>query len=129
MEKKTAAAKKTSTKKAKAPKKAKVRAAAPKKEKALKASAKALKPCKVEGCKREYRAKGYCKAHYRAWRQGKLGKPRYTRCHAYGCTLPMVMNRHGFCEKHYQDYYVKGVEQAQAPAAPVKPEKTEEKAA
>lgn len=126
MEKKSAAAKKTSAKKAKTPKKKAVRAAAPKKEKALKIS---VKPCKVDGCKRHYRAKGYCKTHYRAWRQGKLGKPRYTRCHAYGCTIPMGMNRHGFCEKHYQDYYVKGMEQAHAPAAPAKPEKTEEKAA
>jgi hypothetical protein len=130
MEKKSAAAKKTSAKKAKAPKKKTVRAAEtvkakPKSAKAVKAS----KPCTVEGCKREYRAKGYCKAHYRAWRHGKLAKPRYTRCHTYACTLPMATNRHGFCEKHFQDYYVKGMEQAHAPAAPAKPEKVAEKAA
>ncbi len=123
MEKKSAAAKKTSAKKTKAPKKKTVRAAEAVKAKPKKVSAKAVKPCSVDGCKREYRAKGYCKAHYRAWRHGKLAKPRYTRCHTYACTQPMATNRHGFCEKHFQDYYVKGMEQAHAPAAPAKPEK------
>jgi len=31
----------------------------------------------VEGCKRPYRAKGYCNVHYKQWRLGKLPKPRH----------------------------------------------------
>ncbi len=34
------------------------------------------KHCKVEGCKRPYRAKGYCNVHYRQWRKGLLPKSR-----------------------------------------------------
>jgi hypothetical protein len=35
----------------------------------------------------------------------------------------MAQSRHGFCEEHYQNFYVKGMEQTHAPAAPAKPEK------
>ena len=28
--------------------------------------------CTVEGCKRPYRAKGYCVTHYKLWRRGEL---------------------------------------------------------
>lgn len=131
MEKKSGATKKTAAKKA-APKKTKTAAHA--KEtfsaattKAVKAKAprsrKTAKACSKEGCKRAYRAKGYCKAHYKMWRHGKLAKPRYKRCHDYGCTKPMGLGRHGFCEEHYTNYYVKGMEQTHAPVAPAKPEK------
>ncbi len=34
------------------------------------------KRCKVEGCRRPYRAKGYCNVHYKQWRKGLLPKPR-----------------------------------------------------
>jgi hypothetical protein len=75
------------------------------------------KSCQVGGCKRSYKAKGYCKAHYRQWRHGKFAKARYKHCHDYGCTKPMAANRHGFCEQHFQDFYVKGMEQHHAPVA------------
>lgn len=84
--------------------------------------------CKVGGCKREYRAKGYCRAHYRKWRRGELGKPRYKRCGALNCTEAMVINRHGYCEAHFQQYYVKGEKPAVAPP-PAKEEKASEKGA
>jgi hypothetical protein len=64
--------------------------------------------CKVKGCKRPYRAKGYCGTHYRAWRRGDLPKARYKRCKKEGCAKPMV--RRGYCEEHVK----KG---AAAPAA------------
>ena len=130
MEKKTTA-KKTAAKKAPAKKKAEgTMAAAPKTRKAPKAR-KAGKSCKVQSCKRTYRAKGYCSAHYRQWRHGKFAKARYTSCHDYGCHKPMAMNRHGFCEEHFQNFYVKGLEQTHAPvAAPAaKPEKKAEETA
>ena len=84
------------------------------------------KACQVASCKREYRAKGYCNAHYRKWRQGAFGLARYKTCGAMDCRKPMVMNRHGYCEDHYQNYYVKGLEVAKAaPAAKPSAEKQE----
>lgn len=134
MEKKTQA-KKTTAKKA--PRKAKVEAAGSEAKATRRAKPKSRmggKSCQVGGCKRSYKAKGYCKAHYRQWRHGKFAKARFTRCHDYGCNKPMAMNRHGFCESHFQDFYVKGMEQHHAPAAPAKApaakaEKAEESAA
>jgi len=35
------------------------------------------KSCKIKGCKRTYRAKGYCTAHYKKWRNGEYGRARY----------------------------------------------------
>lgn len=35
------------------------------------------KRCKIPGCKRPYRAKGYCNVHYKQWRKGLLPKPRH----------------------------------------------------
>lgn len=87
------------------------------------------KPCSVQGCKREYRAKGYCRTHYKQWRHGAFGKKRYTACGDYNCFRPQGLNRHGFCEPHFQDYYVKGLEQAHAPAPTKEETKTDEKAA
>ena len=86
--------------------------------------------CKVKSCKREYRAKGYCTAHYKKWRQGEFGVARYKTCKETDCRKPMTLNRHGYCEDHYQKFYVKGEKTAVvAPAAPVKTEKKEEKQA
>jgi hypothetical protein len=83
------------------------------------------KRCKIASCKREYRAKGYCKTHYRQWRHGAYGRARFKTCKDYGCTKQMALNRHGFCEEHFQNYYVKGMEQSkiavEKPAA-AKPE-------
>jgi hypothetical protein len=79
----------------------------------------------MKACKRRYKAKGYCVAHYRMWRHGAYGKKRYTCCHDIGCFKPMGMNRHGYCEEHFQNYYVKGMEvtKVAVPAAPAKEEK------
>jgi|GEM_PF-944428 len=69
----------------------------------------AAKSCAVKGCKREYRAKSYCKSHYRQWRHGKFGKKRFKACKENECLIPMGLNRHGYCETHYQNYYIKGI--------------------
>jgi hypothetical protein len=115
------ALKKTDTSESK-PKRAKTASKAKKTTKKVRVAATsetgiAARACKVKSCKRAYRAKGYCKAHYKEWRQGKFGKKRYRACKDGSCFKPMAMNRHGFCEDHFQNYYVKGIAQAKAPAA------------
>ena len=54
--------------------------------------------CTVEGCKRPYRAKGYCYFHFKKWRQGELPHSRYRTCSKAECRQKVV--RHGLCEKH-----------------------------
>jgi hypothetical protein len=60
----------------------------------------AIKKCRIKGCKRAYRAKGYCGVHYKQWRQGKLPKPRFKTCSAEECHKKVHM--HGLCEEHHQ---------------------------
>lgn len=85
--------------------------------------------CKLESCKREYKAKGYCKTHYREWRHGKFGNARYTACSDIGCFKPMATNRFGYCETHYQAYYVKGLAPKTAAPAEEKADDSKEKVA
>lgn len=59
-----------------------------------------VKKCKVEGCKRAYRAKGYCQVHYHKWRRGELTKTRYKTCSEEDCLKRTV--RWGLCEEHYE---------------------------
>jgi len=90
------------------------------------------KSCQVKACKRTYRAKGYCNSHYREWRNGKFGIARYKTCKDMDCKKPIRMNGHGYCETHFQNYYVKGVEvvkAAPAEKAAAAPAAKEEKAA
>jgi len=84
--------------------------------------------CKIKGCKRAYRAKGYCHTHYTQWRHGKYGMGRYKICRTMDCRKPKGLNRHGFCEDHYQSVYVKG-EKTAKPEAAAPPAPKEEKAA
>lgn len=91
------------------------RAKAPKKAKKKIEVAAKEKSCKIASCKREYRAKGYCRVHYKKWRQGEYGKARFKPCKEHECRKPIGKGRFGFCEDHYQAYYVKGVERAAAP--------------
>jgi hypothetical protein len=58
------------------------------------------KKCSKEGCKRPYRAKGYCVTHYKLWRRGELEghKARYKLCSKEGCKKPS--GRYGLCEEH-----------------------------
>lgn len=91
------------------------------------AASKAAKPtsCKIKSCKRDYRAKGYCRVHYKKWRQGEYGVARYKTCSEFECRKSMARNRHGYCEDHYQNYYVKGMEKVVAPAEkPAEKDKT-----
>ena len=71
--------------------------------------------CRVEGCKRPYRAKGYCVTHYRKWRQGELPHRRYKSCHAEGCRKPIALS--GLCEEHAGIKKEAPVAPAEAPAA------------
>lgn len=58
------------------------------------------KKCKAEGCKRAYRAKGYCNIHFRKWRRGEMPvKTRYKICCEEACRKPLF--QFGMCEEHY----------------------------
>ncbi len=73
--------------------------------------------CKVSDCGKDVTGKGYCEKHYRQWRKGKLGKPRYKTCHAEGCRKPI--SRRGFCEAHFAtEFGKKKGGQGTAAAAP-----------
>jgi len=78
------------------------------------------KTCKVEGCKRVYRAKGYCFFHFSKWRKGELPKARYTACNTPKCTKKQF--KAGLCQTHYNETIGKGAAAAApaaaAPAAP-----------
>ena len=56
--------------------------------------------CSVEGCKRPYRAKGYCVTHYKLWRRGEIEAhhARYKTCSKEGCLKRVAA--HGLCAEH-----------------------------
>jgi hypothetical protein len=68
------------------------------------------KTCKVDGCKRPYRAKGYCNVHYQKWRKGEMPKAHFQTCnHGVNklklgekkeCLKPVFLR--GLCEEHFQ---------------------------
>jgi hypothetical protein len=64
--------------------------------------------CKAEKCDKSIRAKGYCDRHYRAWRKGKLGKPRHPSCNETGCGKAPL--RRGLCPEHFGKHYGKKTE-------------------
>lgn len=64
------------------------------------------KACSVEGCKRPYRAKGYCFFHFKKWRQGELPHSRYKVCSKAECRAP-AGQKAGLCDKHYAEVYKK----------------------
>ncbi|MBX7148216.1 vegetative protein [bacterium] len=72
--------------------------------------------CKVEKCKREYRAKGYCDAHYKKWKRGELPKSRYKTCHNENCNKKV--SKSGLCEEHFAAVYGKKAGAAPAAEAP-----------
>ncbi len=71
--------------------------------------------CKVSGCKRPYRAKGYCNVHYRGWRQGELPHPRYKTCSKDECRKPVT--KKGLCANHLKEVYPKLAPAEASPAA------------
>lgn len=80
---------------------------------------KSEKVCSVKGCKRPYRAKGYCAVHYQKWRRGELdAKPRYRTCSEENCRKPTFKN--GMCEQHYGAWSAskKKVVAVEVPATP-----------
>jgi hypothetical protein len=68
------------------------------------------KACGVEGCKRPYRAKGFCHFHYDKWRDGALAHSRYKICNKAECKKKQFKG--GLCETHYNE--LRGI----VPAAP-----------
>jgi hypothetical protein len=68
--------------------------------------------CSKEGCKRPYRAKGYCVTHYKLWRRGELEghKARYKLCSKEACKK--AAGRYGLCDEH------RGSAKEEAAAAP-----------
>jgi hypothetical protein len=79
------------------------------------------KACTVEGCKRGYRAKGYCFFHYKKWRHGELRHRRYKTCSTSDCRKPA--GRHGLCEEHFNSWVAarKGPPAAAETVAPPAP--------
>ena len=61
--------------------------------------------CKIEGCKRPYRAKGYCNVHYQKWRCGELPHPRYRTCVQEECHKRVFQK--SLCEEHFRAHYPK----------------------
>lgn len=59
------------------------------------------KTCTVEGCKRAYRAKGYCYFHFQKWRRGELPHARYASCNAEKCTKKQF--KAGLCQTHFNE--------------------------
>lgn len=59
--------------------------------------------CKAQDCGKDVHAKGYCDQHYRKWRKGVMGKPRYNTCHTEGCRKRRA--RRGLCEEHHAKEY------------------------
>lgn len=71
--------------------------------------------CNVEGCKREYRSKGFCALHFKKWRRGEMPKKgRYKTCVEEGCRKPR--GRDGLCATHFAALRGKAAP-AQSPAA------------
>ena len=56
--------------------------------------------CTVEGCKRPYRAKGYCVTHYKTWRRGEIKEhtARYKTCTKESCRKPRFVG--SLCAEH-----------------------------
>ncbi|MBI4412504.1 MAG: vegetative protein [Deltaproteobacteria bacterium] len=71
--------------------------------------------CRVEKCKRPYRAKGYCNAHYKKWRRGELTKGRYKTCAQEACRKKRFQR--GLCEEHYKTAFGKKEEGAAVAAS------------
>lgn len=79
----------------------------PVKKKAAKpATPRSEKKCSVAGCKRPYRAKGYCRIHYKKWRTGEYGHVRYNVCSKEGCRKATL--RGGMCLEHWKADHQKG---------------------
>ena len=71
--------------------------------------------CKATSCDKSIRAKGYCDRHYRAWRKGKMGKPRHRSCNEASCGKVAV--RRGLCPEHFGKHHGKAAAAKAAAAA------------
>jgi len=83
------------------------------------------KKCQVEGCKRPFKAKGYCVTHYKKWKRGEMPHARFRWCFHEECKKREYAR--GLCEEHFAAKF--GGEKpseaekaaAAAPAAPANP--------
>ncbi len=75
------------------------------------------KTCKVAGCKRAYRAKGFCFFHYKKWRRGELEATprRWKACSKPECKKKVV--EHGLCQEHFEAWKKSRKKNAAAAAA------------
>ena len=93
------------------------------------AAAKPSRACKVKGCKRPYRAKGYCTAHFHKWRKGEMPKGRYATCNQGVKKLKRGEKKEclkkvfkaGLCEEHYKSKFAPPAAPATPAAAPATP--------
>lgn len=68
-----------------------------------------MKSCTVEGCQREYRARGLCATHYAAMR--RAGAPRVFETNGGPCTVEgcnQIATKRRMCDKHYRRIQRKG---------------------
>ena len=81
--------------------------------------------CSEKGCKRPYRAKGFCYFHYQKWRRGELPHARFKSCNAEKCVKKQF--KAGLCQIHYNESQAKkagATAPAPAPVAPATPPAT-----
>ena len=67
--------------------------------------------CSIPGCEGKFRARGYCNAHYKQYRQGRMPGRPFVPLQPKGCAVPGCEGKHrsrGYCEKHYQQQWRKG---------------------
>ncbi len=72
--------------------------------------------CKAKDCSRDVIARGYCRKHYRLWKQGEMPKPRYRICTFEKCRKPRV--RASLCQEHWAAVHGKAAEAAKPAEAP-----------
>lgn len=60
--------------------------------------------CSVEGCDRQSKSLGYCRAHYQRFKKGKPldDPPLRQECSIKGCRR--IHYRDTFCDPHYEQY-------------------------
>ncbi len=70
--------------------------------------------CSVEGCDRQSKSLGYCRAHYQRFKKGKPldDPPLRQECSIKGCRR--IHHRDTFCDPHYEQYreVVKALDEA-----------------
>lgn len=60
--------------------------------------------CSVDGCNRQAKSLGYCRAHYQRFKKGTSlhDPPLREECSIRGCRR--ILHRDTFCDPHYTQY-------------------------